>query len=199
MLHARRLVVGAEGNLSLKLGDDHYLTTPAGTCKGWLTPDDLVEVDLEGRGLVAEGPLPSSEWGLHREIYRCCPEAGAVCHGHPGYATACASAGRALDPRLLTETAMLLGAVPLAPPAVPGTAEVAASVRPFLPVARAVLLANHGVVAWGRDLHEAYFRLETVERLAEVTVLSSILGGGRLLSAEFLARAGVQLDPDEAP
>jgi len=193
-LHARRLVVGAEGNLSVKIGNGQFLTTPAGSCKGWLKPEDMIEVDLEGQPLQDGSPQPSSEWGLHREIYRRCPEAGAVCHAHPGHATACAAAGRALDARLLTETAMLLGPVPLAPPAVPGTQEVADSVRPFLPGSTAILLANHGVVAWGQTLHEALFRLETVERLAEVTVLAEALGGGRLLSAEFLRRAGCQDD-----
>lgn len=195
-LHARRLVVGAEGNLSVKLGSDRFLATPAGTCKGWLEPEDMVEVDLAGRPVSDGAPSPSSEWGLHREIYRRCPDAGAVCHAHPGHATACAAAGRTLDPRLLTESAMLLGPVPLAPAAVPGTDEVADSVRPLLPTAQAILLANHGVVTWGRDLHAAYFRLEMVERLAEVTVHTVALGGGRLLSGEFLRRAGVHLDDE---
>jgi L-fuculose-phosphate aldolase len=190
LLYARRLVVGTEGNLSVKLGEGRYLATPAGACKGRLDPADLVVVDREGQPVAADGPRPSSEWGLHREIYSRCPAAGAVCHAHPPHATACAAAGRELDPYLLTETALLLGPVPLTPPAVPGTDEVARAVRPHLPAARALLLANHGAVAWGRDLDEAFFRLESLERLAEVTVLTQALGGGRPLPADFLARAG---------
>ncbi|MBD3221851.1 class II aldolase/adducin family protein [bacterium] len=197
-LYARRLVVGAEGNLSARLADDRFLTTPSGRCKGDLVEADLVVVDLEGRPARPQSPLPSSEWRLHREIYRLCPGAGAICHGHPPHATACAVAGRALDARLLTETAMLLGPVPLAVPSVPGTDEVADSVRPLLPAARAILLANHGAVAWGRDLEEALHRLESVERLAEVTILAAVIGGGRPLDAEFLRRAGA-VDPDQAP
>ncbi len=185
-LYARRLVVGTEGNLSLKLADDRYLTTPSGVCKGWLEPADLVEVDLAGRPLAADGPRPSSEWGLHREIYRGCPDARAVCHGHPPHATACAAAHQALDPRLLVETALLLGPVPLATLAMPGTDEVAESIRPHLPQARALLLANHGAVAWGRSLDEAFFRLESAERLAEVTVLGAALGGGGRCLTAFL-------------
>ncbi|MEZ4387598.1 MAG: class II aldolase/adducin family protein [Candidatus Krumholzibacteriia bacterium] len=189
-LYARRLVAGAEGNLSLKLAPDHFLTTPTGRCKGWLDAADLVDVDLDGHPLAGANGRPSSEWGLHREIYLRCADATAVCHGHPPYATACAAAHRELDARLLTETALLLGPVPLAAPAVPGTAEVAASVRPYLPASRGLLLANHGAVAWGASLDEAYFNLESVERLAEVTVLTHALGGGRPLSDDFLRRAG---------
>jgi L-fuculose-phosphate aldolase len=196
LLYARRLVVGAEGNLSVRLGPDRFLVTPSGRCKGWLQPADMLEVDAAGQP-VAGDAAASSEWGLHREIYARCPDAGAVCHAHPPHATACAVAHRALDPRLLTETAMLLGPVPLARVAVPGTDEVAASVRSLLPAARALLLANHGAVAMGRDLEEAFFRLEAVERLAEVTVLAERLGGGQPLTTAFLRRAGVDDQPDD--
>lgn len=199
LLYARRLVVGTEGNVSLRLSNGRFLTTPSGRCKGELAPEDHVEVDLDGVPSVPGSGRPSSEWGLHREIYRRCAEAGAVVHGHPSHATACAVAGRELDPRLLTETAMLLGPVPLAAVAVPGTDEVAAAVRPFLPAARAIMLANHGVVAWGVDLAAALATVETVERLAEVTILSAAVGGARPLDADFLRRAGVvpsAQDPD---
>jgi L-fuculose-phosphate aldolase len=196
-LYARRLVAGAEGNLSQKLPHGGFLVTPSGACKGWLEPDDLVEVDLDGRLLTAVGGAPSSEWGLHREIYRHCPEARAVCHGHPPHATACAAAHLALDHRILTETALLLGPVPLARPAVPGMDDVALSVRPFLPMSRGILLANHGAVAWGSSLDEAFFNLESVERLAEVTVLCRGLGGAVPLPDEFFVRAGLGAPPHD--
>jgi len=192
--------VGAEGNLSLRLEDGRFLTTPSGTCKGWLAAADLVEVDLDGRPFAAAARTPSSEWGLHREIYRCCPDAGAICHGHPPFATACAAANHSLDHRILTETALLLGPVPLARPALPGTDEVARSVLPYLPAAKGLLLANHGAVAWGASLDEAFFNLEAVERLAEVTVLSQALGGAVPLTDAFMARAGRPVLPqDDAP
>ena len=188
LLYQRRYVVGAEGNLSLQLAEDRFLATPAGACKGWLQADDLVEVDLLGRDLEASGRQASSEWLLHREIYERCPEARAVCHAHPPFATTCAAAGRALDAGVLNESLALLKAVPLAPAAMPGTEEVAASVRRFLPDARAILLANHGAVAWGRDLAEAYFRLEYLERLAEVTLLGELAGGAQSVPAALRRR-----------
>ena len=187
LLYERRYVVAAEGNLSVRLGGDRFLVTPSGTCKGWLEIGDLLEIDGEARTLATDRRA-SSEWRLHREIYRARPEVGAVCHAHPPYATACAAAGRPLDARVLTETATMLGTVPLARAAVPGTDDVVDSVRDLVPGAAALLLANHGVVAWGRDLRDAYFRLETVERLAEVTILAGLAGGVQALSPDLLRR-----------
>ncbi len=127
LLYERRYVVAAEGNLSVRLGGDRFLVTPSGSCKGWLEIGELLEIDQEARTL-ARDRRASSEWRLHREIYRARPEVGAVCHAHPPYATACAAAGRPLDGRALTETASMLGTVPLARPAVPGTDDVVDSV-----------------------------------------------------------------------
>ncbi len=188
LMYRRRYVVAAEGNLSVRLGGDVFLATPPGLCKGWLTPDDLVRVAEDGGSVDGDGRRASSEWGLHREIYRRCPDARAICHAHPPYATAWASTGRPLDPSILTETSVLFAAIPLAPPAVPGSDEVAASVRDLLPEATVLLMGNHGVVAWGKDLTEAYFRLETVERLAEVTILADLAGGARRLPTALLRR-----------
>ena len=187
LLYDRRYVIAAEGNLSVRLGGDRFLVTPSGVCKGWLEIGELLEIDAEARTL-ARDRRASSEWRLHREIYRARPEVGAVCHAHPPYATACAAAGRGLDASALTETAAMLGTVPVARPAVPGTDDVVDSVRELLSGAPALLLANHGVVAWGRDLREAYFRLETVERLAEITILAGLAGGVKPLPADLLRR-----------
>lgn len=187
LLYARRYVVAAEGNLSIRLDNDRYLITAAGACKGWLQAADLLEIDGAGRVLAAAADRrPSSEWRLHCAIYARCPEAGAVCHAHPPFATACAAAGRVLDVRVLNEQAHLLGAVPLVRPTAAGTEDVALAVRDHLPAARALLLGNHGAVAWGGDLVEAYFRLEYLERLAEVTLLGELAGGARRLPDALL-------------
>ncbi len=187
LLYDRRYVVAAEGNLSMRLGGDRFLLTPAGCCKGWLQIEDLVEIDREGRVLAGRPTCrASSEWRLHREIYDRCPDAAAVCHAHPPFATACAAAGRALDTRVLFEHALLLGAVPLVRAAVSGTEDVAAAVRPHLPAACALLLGHHGVVTWAAEPVAAYFRLESVERLAEVTLLGELAGGVRPLPEALL-------------
>jgi L-fuculose-phosphate aldolase len=187
LLYDRQHVVAAEGNLSVKLGDDRFLTTPAGRCKGWLAPADLIEVDADGSVREGHG-RGTSEWLLHREIYAQRPDVKAICHAHSPYATACAAAGLALDCRVLTEAALLLGDVPVAAAAMPGTPAVAASIRQLIRCHDAILLGNHGVVAVGTDLEEAFFRLESVERLAQVTLLTAVIGGPRLLPDD-LARA----------
>lgn len=187
LLCERRYVVAGEGNLSVKLGPGRYLVTPAGAAKGDLAPDDLVEVDEHGRPC---GPgRPSSEWRLHAEIYRRRPDVSAICHAHPPHATAYACARRALPASILPEAVLLLGGeVPLAPYATPGTAEIAASILPFIAHHQALLLSNHGVVAVGGSLEEAYRRLETVERVAEVGLAAERLGGAVRLTPQQVRR-----------
>lgn len=183
LMYERQLVVAAEGNLSARLGGDRFLVTPAGRCKGQLTAADALAVDLRGRP-TGDSPAtarPSSEWRLHREIYGVRADVAAVCHGHPPWATAFAAAGQALEGCLLPEVVATLGAVPLAPYATPGTEEVPRAVRDLIAGHDALLLANHGVVAVGATLTEAFARLETVERLAQVTLLARLAGGERRL------------------
>jgi L-fuculose-phosphate aldolase len=187
LLYDRQHVVAAQGNLSVKLGNDHFLATPSGRCKGWLAPADLVEIRADGTPRRGEGRA-TSEWQLHREIYAQRADVFAICHAHSPFSTACAAVGLALDCRVLIEAALLLGDVPVAEPAIPGTPAVAASIRHLIRDHDAVLLGNHGVVAVGADLEAAFFRLESVEHLAQVTLLAAAAGGPRLLS-EDLARA----------
>jgi L-fuculose-phosphate aldolase len=128
-------------------------------------------------------------------------DVAAVCHGHPPFATAFAAAGQALAGCLLPEVVATLGAVPLAPYATPGTEEVPRAVRDLIAGHDALLLANHGVVAVGATLTEAFFRLETVERLAQVTLLARLAGGERRLGAGEVAalRGGRDASQVSAP
>jgi len=174
LLEKKGLIVAAEGNMSVRLGGHCFLVTPAGKCKGELKTQDSLEVDSKGR---CPSGRPTSEWPLHQEIYRLRPEIQAICHAHPPWATAFATAGRDLDGNLLTETAQLLPRVPLAARSLPGTPEVARSIHPHIEKHDAILLANHGVVTVGQSLREAFLLLQTVERLAQVTLLSEMASG----------------------
>jgi len=173
------LIVAAEGNISSRLGGHAFLVTPSGGNKGQLRSQDLLEVDAAGRS--SRGRV-TSEWNLHREIYLARPDVGAVCHGHPPWATAFAVTGRDLDGTLLTETAGLLPRVPVAPRVEPGTDAVGYSVQPFLADFNAILLGSHGVVTMGTDLRQACDRLLTVERLAQITLLAEVAAGRSSLS-----------------
>lgn len=185
LLYDRRYLVAAEGNLSVRLAGNRFLITPAGVCKGELEASGLVELDLQGGVVDGSAPAPSSEWRMHAEIYRLRPDAAAVCHAHPSAATAFACARVDLPTSMLPEALLVLGdEMPLVPYCTPGTADLASSLRGRLGTCGAMLLANHGVVTVGADLGEAYRRMETVERLAEVALGAMSLGGGVRLTRQ---------------
>lgn len=176
---------GTSGNLSVRLDDHRLLVTPTGCSKYLLTRDDMVIVDLDGRHLAGSRKV-TSEIDMHLTIYRHRQDVEAVVHAHPMIATAFACAGRALDQILCQEAAMTLGAVPLAPYATTGTAEVAASLVPFLSDHQVILLANHGVVSYGPSLLDAFLKMETVEHLAHIHLAAHQLGTATLLKQEQL-------------
>ena len=186
----------AAGNLSARLTDGRIIATPSGVPKGSLSPSDLILLEPDGlpsrtraRGASKSrrAPQPSSELAMHLRIYALRPDVRAICHAHPPTATGFAAAGRALDAAVLGETAILLGAVPLAPYGAPGTQDLPDSIAPFVPRANAVLLANHGVVAFGESVHTAVERMELVEHLARVTLTAELAGGARLLTRAQVA------------
>jgi len=184
----------AAGNFSVRLKDGSILATPSGVPKGEIEPGDLLRLTGDGKPLAAgtrgksaasgSRSQVSSEISMHLRIYRLRPDVRAICHAHPPVATGFAAAGRALDRAILGETAILLGAVPLAPFGAPGTTELADSITPYVARANAILLANHGVVAYGEDLRCALQRMELVENCARVTLLAELAGGPRLLSRD---------------
>ncbi|RKZ18307.1 class II aldolase/adducin family protein [bacterium] len=181
-MRSARLIVAREGNLSMRLAEDRFMVSAAGTDKGRLGPDDLVVVGPDGQ---PEGDgRASTETAMHLEIYRRRADVGAVVHGHPAHCTAFAVAGRALDACLLPEVITTLGCVPLSDYATPSTAEVAEAVGRLCTDHDAFLLRNHGAVAMGPDPRTAVDRLETVEHLAQITWLAEALGGARPLGKE---------------
>jgi len=175
------LVVAREGNLSARLDQDRILVTPAGVCKGELTPQTLLVTDLDGIVRCGAG-RPSSEILMHLLFYRLRPDVKAVCHAHPPTATGFAAAGRGFDEPVFPEVIMDLGSIPLAPYGTPGTQELCDSLEPFVAKHDAVLLENHGVVTCGKDLTTAFQRLETVEQFARILLTAHFLGGPRMLS-----------------
>ena len=184
---------GTSGNLSARLDEERLLITPTGLSKAMLRPADMVIVDLDGH-FLAGSRRATSEMSMHLAVYRHRRDVCSVIHSHPPIATAFACAGRALDEVLCQEAIMTLGLVPLARYATTGTDEVAASLEPLLQGHDAILLANHGVVSYGRTLLEAFQKMETVEHLAHVQLVAHQLGSAQPLRREqveelHLARA----------
>jgi L-fuculose-phosphate aldolase len=120
---------------------------------------------------------------MHLLIYRLRPDVHAICHAHPPIATGFAAAGVALDKAILSEAVLSLGCVPLAPYGTPGTTELCDSIEPLLRNYDSILMANHGVVTYGPDLLTAFFRMETVEHFAQVSLVTQLLGKQTVLSA----------------
>ncbi|WP_254061842.1 class II aldolase/adducin family protein [Granulicella sp. L60] len=183
LLHRLGFMPGTSGNLSVRLDRERLLVTPTGMSKFQLRPDDMVIVDLEGRHLEGARKV-TSEVSMHLTVYHFRDDVGAVIHSHPPIATAFACAGRGLEQMLCQEAVMTLGVVPLARYATTGTGEVAASLVPYIPGHDAILLANHGAVAYGGTLLQAFQRMETVEHLAQIELVAHQLGAARTLKQE---------------
>jgi L-fuculose-phosphate aldolase len=182
-LYDKGFVTATDGNVSIRLENGNVLTTRTSINKGMVTVDDLVEVDKNGKPLTVDRQ-PSTEIGMHLLIYSQRPDVNAVVHAHPTYATGFAAARQALDACVFPEVIVGLGAIPLAEYATPSTPEVAASLTPHVTSADAILLANHGVVTYGKDLYDAYFKMEKVEHAAHITFVARMLGGEKALSSE---------------
>lgn len=186
-LYANGFVAATDGNVSARLADGHILTTRTGINKGMVGINDLVEIRADGKP-AAGGGKPSTEMGMHLYIYHQRPDIAAVVHAHPIYATGFATARIPLEGCLFPEVIVGLGAIPLAEYATPSTGEVAESLAPYIRSTEAILLANHGVVTYGVDVMDAYFKMEKVEHAARITFVARILGGEKRLTAEELAK-----------
>jgi L-fuculose-phosphate aldolase len=185
-LYAKGFVSATDGNVSLRFGE-RFLTTRTSVNKGDVTADDVLEVSAAGEP-VGTALRPSTELGMHLFIYRQRPDVVAVVHAHPPYATGFAAAGRGLQQCVFPEVIVGLGAVPLADYATPSTDEVARSLAPFVGEADAILLANHGLVAYGTSLWDAYYKLEKVEHACHITLVASLLGGPQPLGASDIEK-----------
>jgi L-fuculose-phosphate aldolase len=199
-MYTRGLVGATEGNISCRLGDDRILCTPSGLCKGLLKLHELVVIDLDGKVVAADNGRmgfrgdsqdisqsdhlsrkPSSEILMHLGLYQEKPEAQAIVHAHPLYATGFAYAGAEFPVASSPEGYAVLGDVASVPFATPGTQDVPDGIKPFAAIHKTFLLQNHGATVTGDSLMDALFRMETLERLAKVLVVARQLGGEKLL------------------
>ena len=185
LLYDKGLANAFEGNVSILAGDAVYIT-PSAVCKGFLKPEQIAVVGMDGAVLHACGVRPSSEYRLHLACYAARPDAGGVVHSHPPHATAFAVAGKEIDAPGYPEARVLYHKIPLAPYGRPSTDGIWQGVSPLLAEYDAVLLQNHGLVAVGCTALEAFFRLESVESIAKVLILAEALGGSKALPEEEL-------------
>src|ERR1700722_15109291 len=174
-LHERGYVAAMDGNLSVRLDERSILATPTSMCKGMMKPSDMVIVDMDGRRVEGRRDV-SSEIAMHLLIYKLRPDVQGVVHAHPPTATGFAAAGMPLNQPLVCEVVIGLGSIPLARYGTPGTSELAQTLEPYAPHYDAILMSNHGVVAYGDTLEHAYMKMETVEHFAQIALVTHLLG-----------------------
>jgi L-fuculose-phosphate aldolase len=186
-MYARGYTASNDGNISVRLGGDRLLMTPKSVCKGFMTPDMMCITDLDGRKLQGDRD-PSTEMLMHLEVYRQRPDAQAVVHAHPPIATGFAVAGIPLNRAVLAEVLTTLGSIPIAEYATPSTQELPDAVRKYIKAHDGMLLANHGALTVGADLYSAYYKMETIEHFAKISLVARLLGRENLIAREEVER-----------
>jgi len=179
-LYQKGFVASNDGNISARLDGKRICITPSGVCKGDMEPGMMVVVD--GNGNVLSGDWkPSSETKMHLAVYKTRPDVQAIVHAHPQKATAFAVAGLPLDKPTLPEAVLALRKIAFSEYGTPSTNQVPEALVRVIGDAGAVLLANHGTLTVGTSVMDAYFKMETLEHFAAITLYARLLGGEREL------------------
>ncbi len=186
LMYDKGYVTSSDGNISYRLGENLILATPTQVSKGRMTEDIMALTDLDGKPL--NDKRGSSEIQMHLLIYRMRPDVNAVCHAHVPHGTAFAAAGLSIDAPILSEVILTLGCVPLTAYGTPSTPELTDALKPYVEHHNALLMENHGVVAYGKDLWQAFDRLETLEHTAKIAILARSLGGANDLPKDAIEK-----------
>lgn len=180
LVYQKGWVAANDGNISARLSADRMLATPTGISKGMMHEDDLIICDMKGNKVEGDRDR-TTEIAMHVAIYELRPDIHAVVHAHPPVSTGFATAGRSLNLALLPEVVIGLGCVPLAQYGLPGTPALTDSLKPYIPRYDALLMANHGAVCYAESVQRAYFKMETLEHTARITLVAELLGGPNVL------------------
>lgn len=192
-IHGNGWVASNDGNISIRIGSNTVLCTPTGMSKGYLTTDQLIKIDMDGNKI--DGDLePSSEMKMHLDVYRNKEDIGAVVHAHPPNTTGFAVAGIALDECVMPEIIISLGSIPLARFGLPSTSDIPDSIRPYLKEHNVFMMENHGALSIGKDVYQAYYRMESLELFAKINLVARTLGNVNVIS-EDKVRKMIDLRP----
>lgn len=182
LCYQRGYICGTEGNFSIRLDKSRILTTPAGVCKGRITENDLVITDLDGEPADGNARRPSTELKMHLAAYFLRDDVKSVVHAHPTVAVGFTVGQKSLAKCILPEVVCTLGSIPVAPYATPSTDEVSDSIAPYVKNYDAIVLDHHGALCLGRDIWDAYYKLETLEHHAQTLLVAHLVGGERPLT-----------------
>lgn len=174
-IYKKGFAAANDGNISYRVGPNEVVCTPTQICKGFMKPDDLCVVDMEGKQLSGHRKR-TSEILLHLAIMKERPEIKAVCHCHPPHATAFAVAREPIPQCVLPEVEVFLGDVPITKYGTPGGQDFADTILPFVHKSNVILLANHGTVSFGETVEKAYWWSEILDAYCRILMLSRGLG-----------------------
>ncbi len=174
-VYAKGFAAANDGNITVRLNEREFLCTPTMVSKGFLKPEDICKVDIEGKQLAGVRKR-SSEVLLHLAIYKQRPDVKACVHCHPPHATAFAVAHEPIPKCILPEVEVFLGEVPLAVYETPGGQKFADTVVPFAKDCNTIILANHGTLTFGPDLEKAYWNTEIIDAYCRILILAKQLG-----------------------
>ena len=174
-LYKKGFAAANDGNISYRLSDNEVICTPTLISKGYMKPDDLCIVDMEGNQLSGRRER-TSEIKLHLAIMKERPDVKAVVHCHPPHATAFGIAREPIPSCVLAEVEIMLGEVPITKYAIPGSQEFADTVLPVVKKANAIVLANHGTVTYSATVEQAYWRTEVLDAYCRMLMLARGLG-----------------------
>src|SRR5215813_283396 len=174
-VYNRGFAAANDGNISIRVGENEVLCSPTMICKGFMTPDDICAVDLDGNQIAGKRKR-TSEILLHLAIMRHRPDVRAVVHCHPPHATAFAVAREPIPQCVLPEIEVFLGEVAISPYETPGSQSFADTVLPFVKKSNVIILANHGTVSFGETVEKAYWWTEILDAYCRILMLARDLG-----------------------
>ena len=174
-IYAKNFAAANDGNITVRVGENEVLCTPTMHCKGFLKPDDIATIDMEGNQ-IAGSKKRSSEALLHLEIYKARPDIKSVVHCHPPHATAFAIAREPIPQCVLPEVEVFLGDVPITKYETPGGKAFAETILPFVQKTNLIVLANHGTVSYGENVERAYWWTEILDAYCNMLMMARGLG-----------------------
>ena len=188
MMHSKGFICATDGNVSVKISNDAYLITRSGINKGFMSENDIVLINSNGKVIEGEkGHSVSTEWRMHLKAYEVRKDINAVIHAHPPYITAYTIAGVEIPSMILPEIVLTMGDIPVTRGnSTPTSPENALLIEQHIAKYDAIVLSRHGTLTVGKDLFSAYNKLEQLEYTAITGLAATMLGGcNRLPSDEI--------------
>lgn len=182
LMYQKGYIDGTSGNISARLASDRVLTTPSGLAKGFMQPEQMIIMNLDGERVdtptaANEHLRPTSEIFMHLECYRQRSDVNGVVHAHPPTAVALTLVGYDFEQCIIPEMILILGLIPTAPYSTPSSTENRDAITELIKQNDAIMLAHHGSLTVANNLWDAYLKLESLEHGATILHRAEQLGG----------------------